>query len=43
MGKKDKDSVLDDYAKLKNEIIRDREDKGSEDKGSNLLLTLVVN
>jgi len=24
MGKKDKDSVLDDYAKLKNEIIRDR-------------------
>lgn len=24
MGKKDKDSLLDDYAKLKNEIIRDR-------------------
>ncbi|MCJ7600976.1 MAG: hypothetical protein MUO63_05655 [Desulfobulbaceae bacterium] len=24
MGKKDKDSVLDDYAKLKNEIIRDK-------------------
>jgi len=24
MGKKDKNSVLDDYAKLKNEIIRDR-------------------
>ncbi len=24
MGKKDKDSILDDYAKLKNEIIRDR-------------------
>ena len=24
MGKKDKDSVLDDYAKLKNEIIRER-------------------
>ena len=24
MGKKEKDSVLDDYAKLKNEIIRDR-------------------
>lgn len=24
MGKKDKDSVLDDYAKLKNEIIRNR-------------------
>jgi hypothetical protein len=27
MGKKDKDSVLDDYEKLKNEIIRDRVNK----------------
>ena len=26
MGKKDKDSVLDDYEKLKNEIIRDKVD-----------------